>query len=123
MVANLCFYREFFVLSEESCIAFGHDLGDFTFDIGAKRDAFVGILGLKARLGLSAGFALVVCAVAGVVCAVAVVVCAVAGVVCAVAVVVVAVVVLVGILGHGIILIVCELMGGFGEVGVVRARG
>ncbi len=111
MVANLCFYREFFVLSEESCIAFGHDLGDFTFDIGAKRDAFVGILGLKARLGLSAGFALVVCAVAVVVCAVAVVVCA------------VAVVVLVGILGHGIILIVCELMGGFGEVGVVRARG
>ena len=104
MVANLCFYREFFVLSEESCIAFGHDLGDFTFDIGAKRDAFVGILGLKARLGLSAGFALVVCAVAVVVCAVAVVV-------------------LVGILGHGIILIVCELMGGFGEVGVVRARG
>ena len=71
MVANLCFYREFFVLSEESCIAFGHDLGDFTFDIGAKRDAFVGILGLKARLGLSAGFALVVCAVAVVVCAVA----------------------------------------------------
>ena len=104
MVANLCFYREFFVLSEESCIAFGHDLGDFTFDIGAKRDAFVGILGLKARLGLSAGFALVVCAVAVVVCAVAVVV-------------------LVGILGHGIILIVCELMGGFGEVGVVRASG